>query len=87
MWFWIISSIAGSILGNAADSWFAETKLGIWFYKKVGQISSWSARKLNIKMLQEEETWKKKHPNVAKKMTELETRIQKLESRVSGEEV
>tara|TARA_B100000214_G_C23703788_1_gene506507 strand:+ start:207 stop:470 length:264 start_codon:yes stop_codon:yes gene_type:complete len=87
MWFWIISSIAGSILGNAADSWFAETKLGIWFYKKVGQISSWSARKLNIKMLQEEEAWKKKHPNVTKKMTELETRIQKLESRVSGEEV
>ena len=87
MWFWIISSIAGSILGNAADSWFAETKLGIWFYKKVGQISSWSARKLNIKMLQEEEAWKKKRPNVAKKMTELETRIQKLESRVSGEEV
>ena len=87
MWFWIISSIAGSILGNAADSWFAETKLGIWFYKKVGQISSWSARKLNIKMLQEEEAWKKKHPNIDKKMTELETRIQKLESRVSGEEV
>ena len=87
MWFWMISAVAGSILGNAADSWFAETKLGIWFYKKVGQISSWSARKLNIKMLQEEEAWKKKHPNVAKKMTELETRIQKLESRVSGEEV
>ena len=49
MWFWIISSVAGSILGSAADSWFAETKLGIWFYKKVDQISSWAARKLNIK--------------------------------------
>ncbi|SVC41124.1 uncharacterized protein METZ01_LOCUS293978, partial [marine metagenome] len=35
MWFFIISNIAGSILGNAADSWFADTKLGIWTYKKV----------------------------------------------------
>ena len=51
----MISAIAGSILGNAADSWFAETKLGIWFYKKVDQISSWTASRLNIKMLAEEE--------------------------------
>ena len=35
MWFWIISAIAGSVLGNAVDSWFSETKLGIWFYGKV----------------------------------------------------
>ena len=87
MWLWMISAIAGSILGNAADGWFAETKLGIWFYKKVDQISSWTARKLNIEMLAEEEAWRKKHPNVAKKITELESRIRELESRVSGEEV
>ena len=34
MWFFLISSIAGSIIGSAADSWFADTKLGVWFYKK-----------------------------------------------------
>ena len=87
MWLWMISAIAGSILGNAADSWFAETKLGIWIYKKVDQISSWAASRLNIKMLAEEEAWRKTHPNVAKKITELESRIKELESRVSGEEV
>lgn len=87
MWLWMISAIAGSILGNAADSWFAETKLGIWFYKKVDQISSWTASRLNIKTLAEEEAWKKKHPNVAKRITELESRIREIESRVSGEEV
>ena len=42
MWFWIISAIAASILGNAADSWFSETKLGIWFYKKVDDIATWA---------------------------------------------
>ena len=75
----MISSIAGSILGSAADSWFADTKAGIWFYKKVDQISGWAARKLNIKILAEEEAWKKKYPNVAKKMDDLDNRLSELE--------
>ena len=35
MWFWAISAIAGSILGSATDSWFRDTKLGVWFYAKM----------------------------------------------------
>ena len=80
MWFWLISAIAGSILGNAVDSWFAETKAGVWFYKKVDQISTWATKKLNIKLLADEEKWKKKYPNVAKKMTDLEQRVTHLEN-------
>ena len=79
MWLWLISSITGSILGSAADSWFADTKAGIWFYKKVDQVSGWAARKLNIKILAEEEAWKKKFPNVAKKMDDLDNRLSELE--------
>ena len=79
MWLWLISSIAGSILGSAADSWFADTKAGIWFYKKVDQVSGWAARRLNIKILAEEEAWKKKYPNVAKKMDDLDNRLSELE--------
>ena len=80
MWFWIISNIAGSILGSAADSWFAETKAGIWFYEKVDQVSTWAAKKLNIKILAEEEKWKKKYPNVAQKMADLDKRLRYLEN-------
>jgi len=79
MWLWMISAIAGSILGNAADSWFAETKCGIWFYKKVDQVSSWSAKKLNIKILAKEEAWKKKYPNVAEQISSLDHRLKTLE--------
>ena len=79
MWIWAISAIAASILGNAADSWFAETKLGIWFYRKVDQVSSWTARKLNIKILAKEEAWKKKYPNVAEKISNLDNRLKTLE--------
>jgi hypothetical protein len=79
MWIWAISAIAASILGNAADSWFAETKCGIWFYRKVDQVSSWAARKLNIKILAKEEAWKKKYPNVAEKISNLDHRLKTLE--------
>ena len=79
MWFFLISSIAGSILGNAADSWFADTKLGIWFYKKVDNVSTWASKKLGLKVLYDEENWKKKYPNVTQKLDELEARINELE--------
>ena len=79
MWFWLISSIAGSILGSAADTWFADTKLGSWFYKKVDDVASWASKKLGLKVLQDENNWRKKYPNVSKKLDNLEARIKQLE--------
>ena len=79
MWCWLISSIAGSMLGSAADTWFADTKLGRWFYKKVDDVASWAAKKLGLKVLQDENNWRKKYPNVSKKIDDLEARIKKLE--------
>ena len=75
MWFWLISSIAGSILGSAADSWFADTKMGRWFYNIVDQIATWSADKLGVKILQDEDKWRTKYPNISKKLDELEARL------------
>ena len=79
MWFFIISNIAGSILGSAADSWFADTKAGMWFYKKVDDVSTWASKKLGLKVLADEENWKKKYPHVSLKIDELEARVNKLE--------
>ena len=79
MWFWLISSIAGSILGSAADSWFADTKLGRWVYQKVDDVASWASKKLGLKVLQDENNWRKKYPNVSKKLDNLEARIKQLE--------
>ena len=77
--FWIISSITSSIIGIAAESWFADTKLGVWFYKKVDNVSTWASKKLGLKILQDETNWKKKYPNVSNKIDKLEARINKLE--------
>ena len=79
MWFFLISSIASSIIGSAADSWFADTKLGMWVYKKVDDVASWASKKLGLKVLQDENNWKKKYPNVSKKLDDLEARIKQLE--------
>ena len=79
MWLWVIAAIAGGILGNAADSWFADTKLGIWFYKKVDDVSTWASKKLGLKILQNEDNWKRKYPNISKHIDDLEARIEKLE--------
>ena len=79
LYFWIISNIAGSILGSATNSWFADTKLGRWFYRKVDNVSTWASKKLGLKVLQDENNWKKKYPNVSKKIEELEARIINLE--------
>ena len=79
MWFWLISSVASSILGSAANSWFADTKLGMWFYKKIDDVSTWASKKLGLKVLQDEDNWKKKYPNVAKHIDDLEARIERLE--------
>ena len=82
MWFFLISNIAGSILGSAADSWFADTKAGIWFYNKVDDVSTWASKKLGLKILKDENNWKTKYPNVAMKIEELEAKIEKLERRI-----
>ena len=79
MWFFLISNIAGSILGSAADSWFADTKAGIWFYDRVDDVSTWADKKLGLKVLQDEGNWKKKYPNVSKKLDEREARLEKIE--------
>jgi len=79
MWFFLIYSISSSIIGMAAESWFADTKLGVWFYKKVDNVSTWASKKLGLKILQDEQNWKTKYPNVAVKIEELEARINKLE--------
>ena len=77
--FWIISTISSSFIGMAVESWFVDTKLGIWFYKKVDNVSTWASKKLGLKVLQDETNWKKKYPNVSEKIDELEAKINKLE--------
>ena len=79
MWFWAISAIAGSILGSATDSWFRDTKLGVWFYAKMDSLYSWAAGKYGIKLITDEEKRMAKFPALAKRLDSIETRLRLLE--------
>ena len=81
MWFFLVSSIASSIIGSAADSWFADTRMGVWFYKKIDNVSTWASKKLGLKVLQDEINWKTKYPNVSIKIDNLEARVKQLEEK------
>ena len=35
MWFFLVKSVAGAIIGQSTNAWFKKTKMGVWFYKKV----------------------------------------------------
>jgi|TARA_R110002020_G_scaffold17194_1_gene60658 hypothetical protein len=77
MWFWLISAIAGSIIGSATDSWFRDTKMGVWFYAKIDQLYTWACMRYGIKILTDEEKRMKKFPH-------LEERLQRIETMLKG---
>ena len=79
MWFWLISAIAGSIIGSATESWFRDTKLGIWFYNKIDQIYTWANKKYGLKLLTYEEDSMKKFPQISKRLETLESQIKQIQ--------
>tara|TARA_B100000123_G_scaffold240280_1_gene193380 strand:- start:785 stop:1081 length:297 start_codon:yes stop_codon:yes gene_type:complete len=76
----MISAISGSILGSATSSWFEKTAMGRWFYKKMDNIYNWAADRYGLEVLKSEDKWRKKYPNIANKMDDLERRLHKLEN-------
>ena len=81
MWFFLIKSIVGAILGQATNSWFKKTKMGVWFYAKVDSWYNWAAKRYDLDVLSKEEKAMKRFPTLSKKMADLEKRIKKLEKK------
>ena len=79
MCFWLISAIAGSIIGSATESWFRDTKLGIWFYNKIDQIYTWANKKYGLKLLTDEEDRMKKFPQLSKRLETLESQVKQIQ--------
>jgi len=75
MWFWLVSSIAGAILGQATNSWFKKTKMGGWFYRKVDQCYNWAAERYDLDVLTKEQKLVKKFPALMKRIDKLEKRL------------
>ena len=78
MWFWLIKSITGSIIGNASAEWFKKTKLGVWFFNKVDKLYNWAAERYNIKVLTEEEKKMAKFPMLQKRLNDIEKQLKEI---------
>ena len=80
MWLWILSNVAGSLLGAASTKLFKDTRAGHWCYNKFDYIADWAAERYGVDILDKENiAWKSKYPNVSKKIDELEAKIVELE--------
>jgi|TARA_B100000749_G_C18020616_1_gene299105 hypothetical protein len=75
MWFWLVTSIAGAILGQSTNAWFRKTKMGDWFYKKVDQCYNWAAERYDLDVLTKEQKLVKKFPALMKRIDKLEKRL------------
>lgn len=84
MWFWLISAIAGSIIGSATESWFRDTKMGVWFYAKMDSLYTWANKRYGLKLLTDEEERMKKFPQLSKRLEALEEKVEELENGTSG---
>ena len=81
MWFFLIKAIAGIIIVAATESWFRDTRLGVWVYNKVDNIYTWAAKRYHIKLVTDEEKQMAKFPILKEKLENMEKRIKKLESK------
>lgn len=84
MWFWLISAIAGSIIGSATESWFRDTKMGVWFYAKMDSLYTWANKRYGLKLLTDEEERMKKFPQLSKRLEALEEKVEELKNGTSG---
>jgi|TARA_B100001964_G_scaffold195944_1_gene220258 hypothetical protein len=81
MWYFLLRAIASGIVGSATAKWFETTSLGIWTYAKFSQFYNWAADRYNLKILETEEQWRKKYPNIAQKIDGLEQKIKQMENK------
>ena len=78
MWFFLVKSIVGAIVGQSTNTWFKKTKMGAWFYKKSDTCYNWAAERYSIDVLTKEEKEIKKFPALTGKIDKLEEQVAKL---------
>jgi len=79
---WIYTGIGGSLAGAAFLAYFKDTKAGLWCYAKLDLFLDSLVEKYGWAWLEQpSDAWRKKYPQVTKKIDELEERIKLLEKK------
>jgi hypothetical protein len=83
VWFFavpILRACVTGVIGSSFGKWFATTKAGIWFQKKLDQFMEYLSYKYDIDIAKKEAKWVKHYPKLAIKIEEIENRISELEN-------
>lgn len=75
IYYWLLMSIASSVVGSAFSSWFEKTHLGIWFYAKVDALMNWAADRYKLEQLKTENRFKRNFPTMYERIVEIEKRL------------
>ena len=80
---WIYTSIAGAMLGAACLFYVRDTRVGLWGYSQFDKV----ADKLRDRFVwtwldQDPNAWKKVNPKIARKIEQLEERLNNIEEKV-----
>jgi len=73
MYWFIVKSILGSVIGSSFYNWFKNTKVGVWFQSKLNRYMEYVSEKYDITIATREEAWLKEYPNLAKRIEEIES--------------
>ena len=65
-----------AVFGNAFSKWFLNTKAGAWFQRKLDTVMEWLQKRYNIEVAKKEVKWRRDCPLLAKRIDNLEAKIE-----------
>jgi hypothetical protein len=72
MYWFILKSILGSIVGSSFYQWWQGTTMGIWFQKHLDAFMQYVATKYDIDIAKKDAKFQKQFPLIAERLKELE---------------
>lgn len=79
MYYFILKSILGSLIGSSFYQWWQGTRMGIWFQKHLDAFMEHVATKYDIAIAKKDAKFVKQFPLVAERIRVLEEKLEKLE--------
>jgi hypothetical protein len=76
-YYWILTTIAGSVLGSSFSNWFENTRVGIWFYAKVDSLMNWAADRYKLERLKTVNRFYEKYPEISQRLDRIEEQLKK----------
>ncbi len=65
-----------AVFGNAFSKWFLNTKAGAWFQKKLDSVLEFLQKRYDIEIAKKEVKWRRDYPLLAKRIDNLEAKIE-----------